>query len=168
MRIIETKAYKFGELSESAKDKAVLALFDINVSYEWWESTYEDAKNIGLKITGFDIDRRNSIDAEFIWSAEETAHKIVDTHGKTCDTYTTAKAYLKERDGLINTAEKDENGEFVSEYELDSIDAEFLRALKEEYLSMLRKDYDYRTSKEQIIESIEANEYEFTEEGEIV
>jgi predicted transcriptional regulator len=33
---------------------------------------------------------------------------------------------------------------------------------------MLQKEYEYLTSEEAIIETIEANEYEFTEKGEMI
>jgi len=37
--------------------------------------------------------------------------------------------------------------------------------LKKEYLSILKKEYEYLTSKESLIETIKANEYEFTAVG---
>ena len=40
------------KLSDKAKQKAIEKFYDINVDYDWWDSVYEDAKNIGLKITG--------------------------------------------------------------------------------------------------------------------
>ena len=51
-RTIRTKVYLFSELSDQAKQKVIEDNYDINVDYEWWESAYEDAANIGLKITG--------------------------------------------------------------------------------------------------------------------
>jgi len=36
MRIVETKVYQFEELSETAQEKAVEAMADINVDYDWW------------------------------------------------------------------------------------------------------------------------------------
>ena len=53
----KTKVYPFDELSEDAKQRALESLFDVNVYYEWWDSTHEDAALIGLKITEFDVDR---------------------------------------------------------------------------------------------------------------
>jgi hypothetical protein len=40
--------------------------------------------------------------------------------------------------------------------------------LLQEILSMLKKDYEYYTSNEAITETIIENEYEFTENGELV
>jgi len=57
MRTIETTVYKFDELSDEAKQQSIENLYDLNVDYEWWDCTYEDAENIGLKISEFDLDR---------------------------------------------------------------------------------------------------------------
>jgi len=48
---------------------------------------------------------------------------------------------------------------------LDELGEEFTKAILEEYLSMLKKEYEYLTSDEAVKEMIEANEYEFTEKG---
>ena len=161
--------YKFDELSDSAKDKALDNCRYYEVDHDWWEYTYEDASEVGIKITSFDIDRASYCNGE-IPDTEQTAHNIVDNHGEVCDTYKVAAAYLKERDEAIKAAPKDEDGEFEDEYELDQkldeLGEEFKKAILEEYLSILRKEYEYLTSDEAVKEMIEANEYEFTEEGE--
>ena len=173
MRTITTtiEAYKFDELSESGKSQAIQSIYNINVDFDWWDQVYEDAKMAGIKITGFDIDRGSYCKLDFIDSGAEVAHYILDNHGETCGTHEQAKRYLAARDTLVDGAPK-EDGEIVDEDELDSnldeLRDEFKKAISEEYLSMLRQDYEYQTSKEAIIETIEANEYEFTEEGELV
>jgi hypothetical protein len=102
MRVIETKAYTFDELSDDAKAKAISELSHINVDYDWWESTYEDAKNIGLKITGFDLDRRRHAIGEFTLSAAEVMANIFANHGEGCETYKTAKAFEAEWQPLFD------------------------------------------------------------------
>ena len=72
---------------------------------------------------------------------------------------------------VIDTfSEKDENGELVDEYkldgELDDLDSEYLKSILEDYRIMLSKEYDYLTGKEAIVETILANDYEFSEKGE--
>jgi myo-inositol catabolism protein IolC len=37
MEIKEVKVYKFNELDEKAKEKAIERYSDINVDYDWWE-----------------------------------------------------------------------------------------------------------------------------------
>lgn len=169
MRIKEIKLYTFDELDEKAKEKARDWYRQAGLDYEWWDTTYEDAENIGLKITGFDLGRGSYVKASFMASAEETAHKIETEHGDTCETFIDAKNYLKERDKTVNTAEKDENGELKDEYALDEklaeLDAEFLKTLCEDYGVMLSKEEEYLYSAESVDENICINEYEFTIDG---
>jgi len=152
MRTILTTVYKFDELTEAGKRKALENLYDINVDFDWWENTYTDAETIGCKITEFDLDR-GSYCRLTCPDAHETARLIVENHGETCETYKLAKEYLKDYN---------EDGEYQGEH-----DAAFERALGEEYLSILRQEYEYQTSEEAIKETIEANDYDFTNEGRI-
>ena len=133
---------------------------------------YWDAEEAGIKITEFDIDRGSYVKGHFLSGAEEAAHKIVDSHGKMCETYKTAKEYLQDRDNLVEKysdgIKKDEvagDNEYEFDAECDELDAEFLRSVLEDYRIILSKEHDYLTSEEAIIETIEANEYEFTEDG---
>lgn len=171
IKVTETKVYKFNELSEEAQDKTLSDLANFETDREWWDTTLDcDANDIGLKIDTFDIDRGNSIKGSFLASAEETAHKIKETHGDVCDTYKTATQYLKDRDEAVDTCPRDENGD-MDEYEcdkrLDELDTEFLRAILEDYLVILRHEYENITSREYLLDLIEANEWEFTENGHI-
>lgn len=163
MRTIETKVYKFNELSETAKEKAIEYMSDTNVNYEWWEFIYTDAEDIGLKLTGFDMDRY--CHGKFTQSAEDVANNIIKNHGKDCETYKDAYIYLTELTTLKNihsVADMEDEDIDTSE-----IDKEFLNTLLEDYRIMLRKEYEYLTSKEAIVETIEANDYEFTEDGKL-
>lgn len=171
MRTITTvkTVYLFSELSDRAKENAISNCSDCNTFFEWWDTTYDDANDVGIKITGFDIDRGAYCNAEFMASAEETAHKIIDNHGEVCETYKTAAQYLKESDELIDTAAKTEDGEFEDESHLDGLldelDGEFLKSISEDYRIILQNEYEYLTSREAIIETIEANGCEFLEDG---
>jgi hypothetical protein len=169
MRQQITNVYQFDELTETAKEKAIDNNIYINVDDEWWESTYEDAERIGIKITGFDIDRGSFCEGKFIEDVCFTAHKIIEEHGEVCETYKTAEAFLKERDEIVDTAPKDENGDFENEWELDEklndIEDEFKKSILEDYRIMLTKEYEYLTSRKAIIDTIEANDLEFTEDG---
>jgi hypothetical protein len=175
----ETKVityYQFDELSETAKDKAVRSLFDINVDYHWWENiTEHDAKQIGLEISEFDIDRGNRIKGQFIESAEDCANKILAEHGEKCQTYLTACEYIKDRSKLIEhysdgitLDEVAEGNEDKFDEDCDQLDGEFLRSILEDYLILLRKEYEYLTSEEAIIDQLRLNEYEFDEDGNLL
>ncbi len=168
MREITTKVYQYNELNDKAKEKARDWYREASSSDEWWENIYEDAETIGLKIKGFDIDRGSNVDAVFISGALDCAVAIMREHGEMCETYKTASAYIAERDAAIAAIPADENGdpdEYAIDAALDEIDAEFLKSLEGDYLEMLRDEYEHQTSDETVAENIEANEYEFTEDG---
>jgi hypothetical protein len=152
MKTIKINIYKFSELSEKAKEKAVNIFQDINVDFEWWDGTYEDAVNIGLKITSFDLDRRQ-ITGELTGSGLDTANLIIANHGTENETYKTAQRYFLS----LKNSESDE--------EIEETEHEFLNDILEDYLIILRKEQEYLTTKEAIIETIESNEYDFTEDG---
>jgi hypothetical protein len=150
------KVYEFKELSEDAQEKAIEELYDINADYDWWDCTEEDAKIIGLDITEFDLNR-NTIKGKFLIDAKDIADDIVESHGKLCKTHQIAKRYLEQ----IALLGEDENSELTPE----DLDEEFEFELLAEYLSILRDEYEYITSREGIVETIENNEYRFTSDG---
>jgi len=141
MKIIEITLYEFDELSESAKKVALNEFCDININDNWWYNIYEDAKNIQLKITSFN--ERYWPEIEFLQSPIDTANEIIVQHRKDCKTYEYATYFLI---GVNNKSD-------------------FHRNLKAEFCTMLSKEYDYLVSDDAIIESIECNEYLFTDEG---
>lgn len=163
--------YKFDELSDKAKEHAIQELSDFNVYFDWWVFTYEDAANIGLKITGFDLDRNRHADGEFVLSANEVAQNILNNHGDMTETYKTADNFMKEWQpvfyGYMDESSEDYESQ-ESENKLLDIEDQFLQSLLEDYLIMLQKEYEYRTSEEAIQETIEANEYEFDADGNLL
>ena len=172
MRTIQTTVYTFAELSEKSKDNAVQNLWDINLRHDWWDSMYEDAKNIGVEIGSFDLERGAKCKVE-VYDYLETANKIIKEHGDTCDTHKNAMQFIAERDALVskysNGGDKVlEENEYDFDTELDELETEYKKSLEEDYLIMLRNEYEYLSSREAIIETIEANEYEFTEDGKLI
>jgi hypothetical protein len=166
--------YTFDELTPTAQDKAINNLSDINTSHSWWETVYDDAKNIGLIITGFDIDRGRTVDGRLNNDIDTCIDTILKDHGSECETYKIALKYRQDYNALvekfsdgIKTNKVAEGNEDEFDTEADYIEAEFKTNLNIEYLSILSKEYDYLTSREQIIETINANEYTFTEDGKL-
>jgi hypothetical protein len=171
MRTIRTKVYKFTELSEEAKQKAISHFQTINVDFNWWSSTYEDAENIGLKITSFDLDRNRHAKGEFLLAANEVAQNIFSNHGHECETYTTAEKFMQEWQPIFNNYMNEEHEMYESgeaEEQLQEIENDFLDSLLDDYSIMLQNECEYLQEDEAIIEAIEANEYEFTTEGNIL
>jgi hypothetical protein len=172
MKTIEIKVYWFGELPEEAKRKAVENMYDINVNYDWWDCIYEDADQICCKINGFDIGRGQYCELETKYGFKDTATEILKNHGEMCETYKIAVEFFEEYDSLVKKYSDGgdtvtEENEYDFDQEADELESEYEKKLGEEYLSMLERDYEYRTSEEAIIETIEANEYEFTEDGKL-
>jgi hypothetical protein len=169
MKTITTTVYTFDELSDEAKEKARDWYRRVSFGDSFaGDNIVGDAIQVGLKIRSLDGHRNN--EGEFLASAEETAHKIEENHGQSCETFIDAKAYLADRDNVINGAEKDDEGNFADEYnldrKLDALDRDFLRVLLEDYRIMLNKEIEYQSSAEYIDENVSANEYTFTETGE--
>lgn len=171
--IKKTKVYPFDELSDDAKQTVFENMYDLNVMHEWWDCIYDNANTILLKLDEFDIGRGSYCRGDFIEHAEDTANKIITEHGVIRETYKTAKEYLSILANLstVYPEKLDEDGydenETNRDYEKGEIDAEFLKSILEDYRVILTKEYEYLTSEAVIVETIEANEYEFTEDGKL-
>lgn len=157
METITLNLYKFSELSEDAKKKAIEKHLYINVDHEWWDFIYYNAKKIGIKISAFDIYRKD-IDVKFIEDAEDVANNIIKDYGKNHSMTKLSEKFIEDYTNLVTADE-------VSASDVEDIEEEFLKDIGEEYLSMLQQDYDYYTSDEAIAETLEANEYDFLETG---
>lgn len=154
----EYKVYEFDELSEEAQQKALEKLFDINVQHEWWDWITDDAAQVGVDIQEFDH-YIQSIGGRFTKSHLEVADAILKEHGEECDTFKLASEFKR----AVSALDEDEDHE-----EIDKLEKEFKRAVLEEYLSVLRKEFDYQTSRECLVESIKANDFMFLESGEVL
>lgn len=178
------KVFKFNELSDEAKKKALEHFYDINVDHDWWEFCYEgfseQLKEVGIdcKKFYFSLDRDKHIEPvnmrledhyKFIHEKveENVRHSILDI----------ADLYLATGDGYYRTIPVFDTHGYVDPNRcprlyktIDSlIDRcnEVLRSMLEDFISTLQKEYDYLTSEEAIIETINCNEYEFLENGEV-
>ena len=154
--IKRTEVYPFDELSDDAKQTAIEQLASINIDCKWWEGIFEDAEQVGIELTEFDIDRGSFCHGKMLDSYLEIASRIRIDHGAGCETCKTACAFLidvaKIRDDEIEESEEA---------------AEFERSILEDYRIMLQKKYEYETSRKAVIKTIEINEYEFTIDGKI-
>ena len=157
MREITTTVYMFDELSEKAKEKAREWYREGALDREWWSYLYDEAKELGLKITESDTSRRYA-KGRLTEDAVLVAKKITEEHGSDCETYKTAANFLHWL-GKIN--ENDENYEDKKEI----LETDFEHDLLEDYASLLQQEYEWLLSDEQVDESIRVNEYEFLESG---
>lgn len=169
---VTIKVYPFDELSDEIKETVVEKLRDLNINYEWWDSTYEDAATIGLKITEFELERGTFCRGDWTEDAEDTARLILENHGKTCETYKDAVEFQNSV-SVAGSIFEDADGfdpdykEFNESDEYEELCEEFQRTICEDYRIILQKEFDYLTSEEVIIEIIKADEYEFTVDGKL-
>jgi hypothetical protein len=164
MRIIETKAFQFEELDSQTKEKVIENNRTINVDSNFWHQCELDnfKHELKIKVNEFDIYRREiniTIEDSF-----ETAQGIVNFFGKESSIVKTAKIFLKDRISVYKSYGEDDGYEL--DIQLEYLEEEFRREIAEEILSMLTSQYEYEISDDAIKETIIANEYEFTEDGE--
>ena len=163
MKTITQNIYKFNELSDDAKQKAIQQYADIQVDYDWWDFILDDAKRYGLKISEFDTYRRN-IDISYEDDPQDVAMAILKDWGEGTGLYNLAEYYLGSYNELA-AVYNEEDDELSDTDDIIALNDEFLQRLGEEFLSMLISEYEWRTSDESIAECIEANDFEFYENG---
>lgn len=170
MKTVEIQLFKFDELTENAKQKAINKYRDSGINYYWYSFINEDAKDVGIKIKSFDISRKE-IEIDLLYSYDEVASKIISNHGEYCDSYIKAKCFLDDKDALVEKYSNGINLSIVSEEkfdeEFDDLEQDFKNDLEDYYLKMLRDELEYMESDGYIIQMIIDNDYDFTEDGEM-
>lgn len=178
--------FKFNELSPDAQKKAIEGLHDINVDYDWWE--FEQTKT-NLATKGFE-------DADISFSgfgsqgdgASFTARVNLETYLKDRPKYRriiplAQQGYIAYKVSRISSHCFHENtcriedcctgiqarhtllsaliGELYADLELERYN------LSKGIYRDLQEEYYYRVSDDQVKETIESNNYEFTENGKL-
>jgi len=157
MRTLEITAYTFDELSYTAKEVAIFNNRDINTNDNWWEWTYQDAENFGIRITSFDVYYRN-MTIELTIDPLDVANNILNECGPTSDLYSFAEVYVSAYNKLVVTGND-------TDEKLEELASVFKHALRREYLNILTREFEYLESDEAVIEALMANMCEFTEDG---
>lgn len=167
MKTKTIEIYDFDELSESAQDVALDEVRRINNDYEWWNFTYEDAKDAGIILESFDLDRNRHARGYFRHcdGGLDCAELIVKNHGEICETYKTATVYLADRDKLMRTEGDFDETALVNL--LDNLNTDFLQSILEDYSMSLQREYEYINSKENLLEVIDCNGYTFNVNGQL-
>lgn len=170
MKTVEIKLYEFKELDLLKQQEVLQKYCDVNVWDEWWDCTFDELKTLGIKVTGMDLYRKE-IGIENIVSYEEIAYNIChEFNGNSI--YERAIQFSIDFEALNRKYDVDNNGFTFNEKnqdnyqdEYDGLSFEFKVDLCSEILDWLNNEYDYLTSDEAIISTIEANEWMFTENG---
>jgi len=189
------RVYKFKELPKETKEKVINKLWDINVQWDWWDGVYsleqEKFNKIGIKFdekkTYFSLGRDWHIHSDKMW---------VEDEDKFADALVKDKVIPKElakgiKEGVVqagidttsyamgrgvntlnmdvfnidNPKEEEKMQKLVDKY--DEPVNEWFKNKMNEFHDHLKEQHDYLASEEAIIETIEANEYEFKEDGEL-
>ena len=190
MRIItiEKTLYLFDELSDSAKNKALDKLRELNDFQFESECVLEDAKEIA-KILGIDIKKiyysgfsSQGDGACFTWSYNhrQDVEKLIKEYAP-LDTKLHDIALLLELSAPLRATIEHTSRYYHAETmqitcygmddeevtsEVDSLESA-LKAFANWIYDQLEKQYDYTNSEEHLKEMIEANEYEFSIEGKL-
>lgn len=161
MKEVTIQVYKFSELSDSAKKKAIEKHWDVLSFYGWWDFIYEDAQRLGLKINEFDI-HPHTIDITYEDDPDVVANSILKEWGEATDLHRYATEYLSRYKQIEQLVEDDE---ILPSDELNKLNDDFLRKLGRCFLHFLQSEYDWRISDEAIGEELEINDYDFTADG---
>ena len=164
MKTIEIKVYKFDELDEQTKEKVIENYRYINVEDTfWYDWIKEDFNRLGLEIKEFDLGRRNYVKI-YIENFEDTSNYIIEEFGDSVLIKQTAKNYLKELKEIVSNFKEDED----IDREFETLDENYQHEFEADILSYLRANYEHDISDEAVIDTIEANDYDFTTEGKIL
>jgi len=194
MRTIEKNIYTFEELSPEVQAVAIDHLRDINVGYDWWGYTFDYYKekleslgfiNAKIDFSGFysqgdgacfdaDIDLITILENKLQCAADYKDAKnllrwlVLEDNGLLADYKISSNGsrYSHERTRFVDTTSY--ASDCVKDWETDEIliMLEDLRLeLCREIYSSLEIEYEYLISDEAVKGTIEANEYEFTENG---
>lgn len=173
--------YQFGELSDDAKQHALEKLWGIKINHDWWEfiidtiQTAGDCMGIACTVSDFYLGRdayvglcggysyrknwRAALRAEFGGDSLPELERIgAWLQAAQKRMFWTGYATLESgRYGTRYSADADHGGQ----HDVDGL-VDGLREFEHWALTLLRHEYDYLTSEEAIIETIE---YEFDEAG---
>lgn len=201
MRTVRTKVYKFSELSEQAKTKAIEQFRDINVDHDWWDFTYEDFKSLCATI-GVDVDLKKTFFNGFYtqgsgssFTADIDIFKLIEgvkseawkqyapdaklefypitKNMERVAHFMSAAVEPHNRETSVNVTANNEADQSYNDLpnvnkailELEEFLQDVADNLNHWLFTSLEKEFDYLMSDEAVIETIEANEYEFTKDG---
>jgi len=189
--------FSFNELSETAKQKALQALHDINTDFDWYQYTIDDfvkiMENIGfydikISFSGF-YSQGDGASFSAMYRYEKGAYakvkKLFPQYSELHD-ITKQLQEIQKQHGFKLRCVVSRSRNYAHEYSMSISDLwhdnkdydhdfkdsesdllEVFRQLAREIYSTLQKEYEYLTSAEAITEAILVNEYQFTEDGKL-
>jgi hypothetical protein len=188
--------YKFNELSDEAKDKAIEDYRQDGFGYEWWDYIFEDAKRMG-SLMGITVDKiyfsgfsSQGDGACFEGSYEYVKGSVKAIREETGDSdkdlaaiakglqaeqrrnFYGLSANVKQRGHYshefcteIDVQDNRDNAPWQVSDEVEEAIKDLLRDFMRWIYRSLEREWHYMNSDAAITENIEANEYEFLENG---
>ncbi len=183
MKNLTVSAYKFDELSIEAREKAINTLSDINVYSDWSDYLIDEFKrclhnigfsNVDVLCSGFysqgdglsftgDFDSSEMLTNGFTpldSAAINTFVEVMDF--KHCYFSVSRNSYSRYCHENTMQIDSDLDSRF------DDKLLELCRDIASEFYLMLEKEYDYLTSPDAIIETINCNDYWFDIDGNLI
>lgn len=197
MKTVCIECRQFHEWDEKVQQRILDKHYDINTDHGWWKYTYDDAKNIGelmgieienIYFSGFSSQgdgacfegyyryKKGSVkEVKAYAPTDERLHRIAERlhdlqkghfYGLTAN----VKQYGHYSHEYCTEIDVSKNGDYLSterEYEAEKELIDILRDYMRWIYRQLEAEYYFQTSKEAIIETLKANEYEFDQWGKI-
>lgn len=133
---------KFSELNEKQQEQVIENLSDINICDDWFQSTYDYYESKLKKLGFYDV----KFEFSGFWSQGDGA-SFTAKHKR-------GTIYKTGLYSHSNTMRCDESDVLLM----------VAKRIADKLYKSLYEDYDYSTSKAAIIETIEANDYEFDQD----
>lgn len=158
MKTIEVTLYKFDELSDEAKKKAIEDNRGILTDFgtNWWEVTFEHFKDLGIEIDEFDL-YNYKLSFDLTEDVDQVCKNIINEMGY--EWAEMAQSFLDSVDAqLALDADQDM---------LLDMESVFLKDLRCEILNWLDNEFVFLNSDKAIRAYLYENEFDFTINGEI-
>jgi len=180
----------YDELSEEAKERAIEKFSDINVDYDWWQSTVEFVRDEWLDKYGIDfevdslcfdlypryqtlyfqngkiwVEDTNKLLAALPGGAAMIAEMVFDDEDELPVEFGFETYYYGGRDAKTALQVMDNRGAETPELPFDA--EEWFADLCKDFWRTLEREYDDITSREAIEDTIRANDFQFSEDGEL-
>ena len=182
MREMTVTVYSFNELSEAAQERALNDFRYTDVEFNWYEDTFDTIRAAG-KLIGLDIGQIHfdaysyctfDADYEYVRGAAKAVRKGFSWADDLCKVAKDLQDLQKRHFYSLSCAVTKGRSmnyyrcfRFGEDYECDDL-GDILDDFAHWARILLRDEYKYLTSDEAVKEAIEANEYEFTEDGKLV
>lgn len=181
--------YKFDELPKETQQKVLDKHRDINTDYDWWDYIYDSIEHDFREKYGIEVDQKKiSFSAErgrewYLSIGEMSVSdwkKFMKAVKKEANLNGKELKNIDDEGVIVSFPEQRENFNDVSLYPTERATltvneqwalqkklADWLEEKEEKFLKDLEEGYDYNISDESVADTLRANDYEFTKDGEM-